>query len=101
MTVRIDDFKTALTGGGARQNLFRVNCNWPNGNIEGLANTPFGAGETEALSSFMIKTAAMPARTIGEVIGGWNLGRCCFQQSSCTRSIVIEANDLRGQVAGT
>lgn len=68
MTVRIDDFKTALTGGGARANLFRVNCNWPNGNIEGLANTPFGAGETEALSSFMIKTAAMPARSIGEVI---------------------------------
>jgi hypothetical protein len=68
MTVRIDDFKTALAGGGARANLFRVNCNWPNGNIQGQANSPFGAGETEALSSFMIKTAAMPARTIGEVI---------------------------------
>lgn len=68
MTVRIDDFKTALAGGGARANLFRVNCNWPNADIQGLANTAFGAGETEALSSFMIKTAAMPARTIGEVI---------------------------------
>ena len=68
MTVRIDDFKTALAGGGARANLFRVNCNWPNGDIQGLANTSFGAGETEALSSFMIKTAAMPGRTIGEII---------------------------------
>ncbi|MAE56318.1 MAG: hypothetical protein CMK23_10005 [Porticoccaceae bacterium] len=68
MTVRIDDFKTALAGGGARANLFRVNCNWPNGDIQGGANTAFGASATEALSSFMIKTAAMPARTIGEVI---------------------------------
>ena len=68
MTVRIDDFKTALAGGGARANLFRVNCNWSNGDIQGLANTSFGAGETEALSSFMIKTAAMPGRTIGEII---------------------------------
>jgi len=65
MTVRIDDFKTALAGGGARANLFRVNCNWPNGDIQGQANSPFGAAATEALSSFMIKTAAMPARTIG------------------------------------
>ena len=62
MTVRIDDFKTALAGGGARANLFRVNCNWPNGTIQGAANNPFGAAETEALSSFMIKAAQMPVR---------------------------------------
>lgn len=68
MTVRIDDFKTALAGGGARANLFRVNCNWPNGAIQGDANNPFGAAETEALSSFMIKSAAMPARSIGSVL---------------------------------
>ncbi len=67
MTLRIDDFKAALAGGGARANLFRVNMSFPNAAIEGTANTPFGSAGAEALSSFMIKTAAMPGRTIGNI----------------------------------
>lgn len=67
MTMRIDDFKAALVGGGARANLFRVNLNFPNGTIQGQANAAFGSTETEALSSFMIKTAQLPARTVGMV----------------------------------
>jgi len=67
MTLRIDDFKAALVGGGARANLFRVNCAWPNATIEGNANTPFGSTEAEALSSFMIKTAQLPGRTINTI----------------------------------
>lgn len=67
MTLRIDDFKAALTQGGARANLFRVNLSWPNAGIQGAANTPFGAANPEALSSFMVKAAAMPGRTIGSI----------------------------------
>ena len=68
MTLRIDDFKAALGQGGARANLFRVNMSFPNATIEGTANTAFGSGTPEALSSFMIKSAQMPARTIGSIL---------------------------------
>lgn len=67
MSLRIDDFKAALAQGGARANLFRVNLSFPNGTIEGFANTPFGNTAPEALSSFMIKAAQMPGRTIGAI----------------------------------
>lgn len=65
MTMRIDDFKTALVQGGARPNLFRVNMNFPNLTVAGAANTPFGSGDAEPLSSFMIKAAQIPGRNIG------------------------------------
>ena len=68
MTMRIDDFKTALVQGGARANLFRVNMTFPNAIIEGDANRSFGATEAEALSSFMIKTAQLPGRTINPIM---------------------------------
>lgn len=67
MTLRIDDFKAALAQGGARANLFRVNMSFPNAAIEGNANTAFGSNGPEALSSFMIKSAQMPGRTIGNI----------------------------------
>ena len=67
MTLRIDDFKAAMSGGGARANLFRVNVAFPNAQIEGDANASFGATETEALASFMIKGAQMPGRTINPI----------------------------------
>lgn len=67
MTMRIDDFKAALVQGGARSNLFRVNMSFPNATIQGQANAAFGANGPEALSSFMIKSAAMPGRTIGNI----------------------------------
>ena len=67
MTMRIDDFKAALVQGGARANLFRVNMSFPNATIQGQANAAFGANGPEALSSFMIKAAQMPGRTIGNI----------------------------------
>ena len=64
---RIDDFKAALVGGGARANLFRVNVAFPNGTIEGNANTPLGGTSAEALASFMIKGGQLPGRTIASI----------------------------------
>ena len=64
MSLRIDDFKTALVGGGARANLMRVNLSWPNADIQGDANFNFGG---DALHSFMVKGAQLPGRTINSV----------------------------------
>jgi len=52
----INDFKAKLVGGGARNNLFKVTCNFP----------AYAAGETE-LASFLIKAAALPASTIAPI----------------------------------
>jgi len=64
MSLRIDDFKSALVGGGARANLMRVNLSWPNADIQGDANLNFGG---DALHSFMVKGAQLPGRTINSV----------------------------------
>ena len=42
MSMRIDSFKGALSGGGARPNLFRVTCGFPSGSTSALA-TGLGA----------------------------------------------------------
>lgn len=52
----IDDFKTKLTGGGARANLFEVKLQWPNSNSSQIAD-----------ASFLIKAASLPSSTIGEI----------------------------------
>ena len=49
----VDDFKSKLVGGGARANLFKVTLNYPG----------YAEGDVE-LSSFMCKTAQMPASLI-------------------------------------
>lgn len=49
----ITDFKSKLVGGGARNNLFKVTCNFPS----------FARGNGE-LASFMIKAAQLPASII-------------------------------------
>jgi len=64
MTMRIDDFKTALASGGARSNLFRATVFWPNGNITGDADTNIGG---DALHSFMIKSAQLPGSSIQSI----------------------------------
>jgi hypothetical protein len=52
----IDDFKTKLTGGGARANLFEVKLEWP------------GAGSSDKNdASFLIKAASLPASTIENI----------------------------------
>ena len=52
----VDDFKAKLKGGGARPNLFQVTINYP-------ALT----GGDRDLTSFMCKTAALPASTTGVI----------------------------------
>jgi hypothetical protein len=55
-TLGVDQFKSKLTGGGARANLFQVTCNFPG----------FAGGNSE-LASFMIKAASLPGSTIGGI----------------------------------
>ena len=64
MTLRIDDFKTALAQGGARSNLFKCTVFWPNGNITGDADTNIGG---DALHSFMIKAGQLPGSSIASI----------------------------------
>jgi hypothetical protein len=52
-TLGIDAFKAKLSGGGAKQNLFQVTCNFP-----------AWAGGNSNLASFMIKAASMPGSTL-------------------------------------
>lgn len=56
MSLRVDDFKAKLKGGGARPNLFRVTLNFP----------AYAGGSAE-LTSFMCKGAQLPASTINAV----------------------------------
>jgi len=52
----IEDFKSKLTGGGARPNLFRVTLSWPG-----------ASSYDQEKASFLIKGAALPASVIGTV----------------------------------
>jgi len=52
----VDDFKSKLTGGGARSNLFKVEMGWPAGIAAGAAESEIGG--------FLIKGAALPGSTI-------------------------------------
>jgi len=52
----INDFKSKLVGGGARNNLFKVTCNFP----------AYAAGNVE-LSAFMIKAAQLPSSIINPI----------------------------------
>jgi hypothetical protein len=58
MSKRIDDFKAALSGGGARANLFKVIINDPRGVAPGSFNN---------IASFMCKGANLPASNIGTI----------------------------------
>ena len=53
----IDDFKSKLSGGGARPSLFKATINFP-----GYAN-----GDVE-LTSFLCEAAQLPASTMGTII---------------------------------
>ena len=53
MSLRVDDFKAKLKGGGARANLFRATVNFP----------AYAGGDAE-LTSFMCKSAQLPASTV-------------------------------------
>lgn len=53
----INDFKSKLVGGGARNNLFKVTCNFPT----------FAGGNSE-LAAFMIKAAQLPSSITQPII---------------------------------
>jgi len=55
----VDDFKSKLTGGGARANLFKVEMGWP-------AAIAAGANESE-IGGFLIKGAQLPGSTIAPI----------------------------------
>ena len=52
----VDDFKSKLTGGGARANMFKVTCNFPG----------YAQGDVE-LTSFLCKGAQLPASIIAPI----------------------------------
>lgn len=52
----IEDFKSKLTGGGARPNLFRVTLAWPG-----------ASGYDQEKTSFLIKGATLPSSIIGTI----------------------------------
>ena len=83
--MRIDEFKTALRGGGARPNLFRVEGSFPSvasGALASIGRSVFGevgqdvgtvlgnvlggGGPTRQLP-FLVKAASIPASTISEI----------------------------------
>tara|TARA_B110000305_G_scaffold241207_1_gene314393 strand:+ start:2078 stop:2605 length:528 start_codon:yes stop_codon:yes gene_type:complete len=53
----VDDFKSKIRGGGARPNLFKTTLNFPG----------YAGGDVE-LTSFMCKTAQLPASTIAPIV---------------------------------
>ena len=57
----IDKFKSKLTGGGARPNLFQVDLGWPPLKI--------GGDKTDLTTegTFMVKAAELPASNIGDI----------------------------------
>jgi len=52
----VDDFKSKLTGGGARSNLFKATVNFPG----------YAGGDVE-LTSFLIKAAQLPSSVIAPI----------------------------------
>ena len=52
----VDDFKSKLTGGGARANMFKVLCNFPG----------YAQGDVE-LTSFLCKGAQIPSSVIAPI----------------------------------
>ena len=55
-TFRVDDFKSKLTGGGSRPNLFRATINFPG----------YAGGDVE-LTSFMCKAAQLPSSVVSQI----------------------------------
>jgi hypothetical protein len=54
--IRVDDFRSKLVGGGARANMFSVDVTFPG----------YAGGDTE-ITSFMCRSAQLPASIIGLV----------------------------------
>jgi uncharacterized protein (UPF0332 family) len=74
MSFRLSDFKSNLTGGGARSSLFNVNITFPTA-INQVASTASSAGRpnentlvntsAESKMKFLVQAASLPASTLG------------------------------------
>ncbi|GAF84896.1 unnamed protein product [marine sediment metagenome] len=88
MSMRIDTFKGALGGGGARPNLFRVTLGFPSGasgalatglgavggaiggavgGVVGAVSNVLGGGGPSRKLQFLCKAASLPAQSIGVI----------------------------------
>jgi hypothetical protein len=56
MSLKVDDLKAKLSGGGARANLFRATINFPG-----------YAGGNSDLTSFLCKAAQLPSSQVGQI----------------------------------
>jgi hypothetical protein len=64
----LEDFKARLIGGAARPNLFEVELNFPNFATQTESNAQVDETRTVSeLSRFMIKTANLPASSVGVI----------------------------------
>lgn len=66
----LEDFKARLIGGGARPNLFEVELNFPGFATASTSQNNESSDQTRTaseLSRFMIKTANLPASTVGVI----------------------------------
>ncbi len=88
MSMRIDEFKGQLAGGGARPNLFRVTVGFPSGassslatglgaiggaiggavgGVVGAVSNVLGGGGPARKLQFLCKAASLPASTVGTI----------------------------------
>jgi len=64
----LEDFKSRLIGGAARPNLFEVELAFPSFSTDETTNAGNDQSRTVSeLSRFMIKTANLPASTVGVI----------------------------------
>ena len=56
MSLKVDDLKAKLSGGGARPNLFKATINFPG----------YAGGNTD-LTSFLCKAAQLPSSVVGQI----------------------------------
>jgi hypothetical protein len=62
----LQNFKSNLTGGGARPNLFRVDLDFPSAVLT-ASGTNSNAANLQRLGYFMVKAAALPASQVGVI----------------------------------
>jgi hypothetical protein len=68
MAKGISEFKSKLTKGGARPNLFVVRLNFPAlNNIADLGSSNFDQNKLKESAEFLVKTAQIPASNVGVI----------------------------------
>ena len=86
MSQNINDFKSALSDGGARANQFQV-----------VFNAPSGVGQFQAKTSFFIRTAELPGSSVGELaipFRGRNIYLACDREYETWTTTVLNDVDF-------